>query len=127
MKFIKCDPPRVFEVGSDPPISIRHTADVQLDDDEQLALVTESGSEYDIVRKSWGYYATPSLNDRLVKRGLRASLVRNSAKKLFLLLADVGKEEQFFTYLDCEGLQIVCWLDSDDAVDHHRSHRRNAA
>ncbi len=75
MRVERRDPPREFQVG---PVTISHCADVELEPDEQITLVSGSGTEYDIVRKSWGYYATPSTNRRLAEHGLRAALTANA-------------------------------------------------
>ncbi len=73
-------------------------------------------TELDVVRKSWGYYATPSLNGRLRTHGLRAALVVNGAGRLYVMLCEEGREPEFDAYLDAESQRLVCWLDSDEAV-----------
>ena len=118
MKFTKIDPPRTFTVGKEGAIHIKHCANIELGSDEQVTFVTPSGAEYDVVRKSWGYYATPSLNKRLRDHNLRAVLVRGSRTgRMYLLLVEVGCEEDFQAYVDSDGLRVVCWLDSDEAVE----------
>ena len=76
-----------------------------------------SNAEYDVVRKSWGYYATPSLNGRLQAFGLRGVLVKSLDAKFYILLVEKGKEHCFLCYLDVEKLTIVCWLDDDNALE----------
>ncbi|HLN09267.1 MAG TPA: hypothetical protein VK281_09945, partial [Xanthobacteraceae bacterium] len=71
MQFDPKVPPRVFTVGNSGPIEMRDCGMVALDADEQLTFVTERGAEYDVARKDWGFYATPSLNGRLMQFGLR--------------------------------------------------------
>lgn len=117
MNLKRNEPPREFRVGSGAGITIRHCADVELEPDEQVTFVTAGGTEYDVVRKVWGYYATPSLNGRLAAKGLRAVLVRNEAGRLYLLLVERGCEPQFEAYAATERQGIVCWLDSDTAAD----------
>ena len=111
MDLRKLEPPREFNVGRDGGITIRHCADLELDPDEQVTLVTGSGTEYDVVRKDWGYYATPSLNGRLPEHGLRPALVRNDEGRVYLLLVERGKEPSFDEYLSAERLTVVSWLD----------------
>jgi hypothetical protein len=108
------DPPRTFTVG-EPPLDLRHVADVQLDADEQVTFRSESGTELDVVRKSWGYYGTPSLNRRLPSHGLRPALAMSHGS-MFLLLVEAGRERDFADYLVTQGMELVCWLDTDDAV-----------
>ena len=40
--------------------------------------------EYDIVKKNWGYYATPSINKRLKKFGYECVITKNSQNKFFV-------------------------------------------
>lgn len=116
MKYTVIDPPRVFRVGAERRISIRDCARIHLEADEQITLVTGAGAEYDITRKEWGYYATPSLNGRLRAAGLRGALVKNTAAKLYVLLMETGKETEFAAYLASEKMDVVAWLDDDYAL-----------
>ncbi len=118
MKFKETIPPRSFEVGRGEPIEIVDCAQVELAPNEQITLKTESGSEYDIVRKSWGYYATPSLNGRLKSFGLKTALVKSFSSKFYILLVEIGKEKEFQKYLKMEELTIVCWLDNDEHLEN---------
>jgi len=113
MKFTLKDPPRVFEVKyGDGTIQMKDCAQIQLEPDEQITFVTESGGEYDVNRKSWGFYATPSLNGRLEHFGLRPVLLKNRINRYFLVLVEKGKEPDFERYLDVEGSKVVCWMDT---------------
>lgn len=112
MKFKLKDPPRVFEISSGGAIQMRDCAHIELEPDEQVTFVTESGAEYDVARKSWGFYATPSLNSRLKHFGLRAVLIKSPVGKFFILLVENGKESEFQRYADIEGYTIVCWMDN---------------
>jgi len=113
MRIDRRDPPRDFQVG---PVTIHHCADVELAPDEQITLVSDSGTEYDIVRKSWGYYATPSTNRRLAEHGLRAALTANAEGRVALLLVERGHEDEFAAYLGEQDMHVVAWLDSDEAA-----------
>lgn len=112
MKFEPKDPPREFEVGYDVKGIIRDCGSMQLAADEQITFVTEQGGEYDLTRKEWGFYATPSLNGRLANFHLRAVLVKNRIDRFFVLLVERGKDEAFERYVRQEPLKIICWLDS---------------
>ncbi len=115
MRLERVDPPREFTAVG---IPLRHVANVELEPDEQLSFVTTSGTEFDVVRKSWGYYATPSLNGRLADHGLRGVLVRGAKSgKMFVLLVERGREDDFQAYVEWDGLQIVSWLDTHEATD----------
>lgn len=116
MNIESLDPPRRFRPREDDELLISHVANITLDPHEQLSFVTDSGTEFDVVRTEWGYVATPSLNRRVRDHGLRAVLVCNQDGRLYLLLVEAGKEELFQTYLAETGQTIVCWADSDEAV-----------
>jgi hypothetical protein len=116
MKFSPRQPPREFEVGYDVKGIIRDCGSMQLAADEQITFVTEEGGEYDVTRKEWGFYATPSLNGRLAGFNLRPVLVKNLVNRFFVLLVEKGKEAAFDRYVKSEPLKIVSWLDSDDAL-----------
>ena len=119
MKITLMDPPRTFPVGVREIIHLRDCGRVALEPDEQVTFVTESGTEYDVVRKAWGYYATPSLNSRLPSFGLKPVLVR-SRDRLYLLLVERVKEEAFHTYLCSQGMEIVGWLDREGLMEHSK-------
>ena len=114
MKFDEKRPPRVFQVGNVEKFLMRDCGTLRLEPDEQVTLVTESGAEYDVARKDWGFYATPSLNGRLPTFGLRAVLVRNPSGRYFVLLVEQGKQDAFDAYVKSEQLAIVRWMDNDE-------------
>jgi hypothetical protein len=108
-------PPRQFEVGIS-GIVLSHCADVELAPDELVTFVTPTGAEYDVTRKSWGYYATPSLAGRLAASGFRAALVRNvDTRQCFVILVDESRSDEWREYNRLERQEIVMWLD-----DHER-------
>lgn len=118
MKFKKKAKPRKFTVGNLRKFELTDCGSVFLDPDEQLTFVLPSGSEYDVVRKSWGFYAMPSLNGRLQKYGLRTVLVRSTITgKYFILLVENGKENEFEVYLTQEACVVIVWLDSTANCD----------
>lgn len=115
MNILPLNPPREFTVTS---VRIKHCADIELEPDEQVTFTTQSGTEFDVVRKEWGYYATPSLNQRLPDHGLRPVLVRGERSgKMYLLLVEPGREREFQEYIDWDGLRVVCWLDRHEVTD----------
>jgi hypothetical protein len=116
MKFIPQEK-RFFKVGLHKKIHIADCGKIELEPDEQVTFTTPTGAEYDVARKDWGFYATPSTNSRLASFGLRTVLVRNSMGRAYVFLVERGKEESFEQYLADEGIRIVCWLDSDAAVE----------
>jgi hypothetical protein len=101
------EPARSFTVGG---VTIRHVADLELGENELVTFRTESGSEYDVVRTPFGYYATPSLERRLPEHGLRPVLV-GGATGHFVLLVERDKEAVLDAYLHEQSLTILRWLD----------------
>ena len=97
---------------------MRDCGSVALAPDEQLTFLTEGGAEYDVARKDWGFYATPSLNGRLEQFGLRGVLIKNRGTgRYFVLLVEKGKETAFDAYCAQENLALIAWLDSTAALD----------
>lgn len=118
MKFVPQDPPRKFEVGhAGQKFALQDCGRVYLEADEQVTFVTEAGAEFDVCRKVWGYYATPSLNGRLPNFGLRAVLAKSSDGKFFILLVEKGHEDEFMKYMDHERQTVVCWLDTSASLE----------
>lgn len=117
MKIEASDPPREFVVGRARDITIRDAGRVRLEPDEQVTFLTGDNREYDVARKSWGFYATPSLNGRLRDQGLRPALVRNAAGRYYLLLVESRALAAFESYLAAEALDVVVWLDDDRQLD----------
>jgi hypothetical protein len=112
-------PPRRFTVGTgDRKFQMSDCGAIRLDTDEQVTFVTDDGAEYDVARKDWGFYATPSLNGRLSGFGLRGVLIRNrKTGRYFVLLVRAGHEQEFEQYCAQETLAVVSWLDGTEVLD----------
>ena len=111
-------PPRRFAVGNAVKFDMKDCGSVALEADEQITFTTEGGAEYDVARKDWGFYATPSLNGRLEQFGLRAVLIKNRGTgRYFVLLVEKGREPAFDAYCEQENLAVIAWLDSSAALD----------
>jgi hypothetical protein len=122
MKFEPQTPPRAFSVGNSTKFEMHDCGSVYLAADEQVTFRTEAGAEYDVARKDWGFYATPSLNGRLEQFGLRCVLIRNtSTGRYFILLVERGREPGFEAYLRQESCAVVCWLDTTAACESVRA------
>lgn len=111
MQIQQIDPPREFKVGTKPQRTLRECAHIALEPEELVTFTTEAGGQYDVVRKVWGFYATPSTNKRLLQFKLRTAVVQNEAGHIFVLLVERGKEDLFATYQQEERLTILSWLD----------------
>jgi hypothetical protein len=115
VRFGPIDPPRRYTAGLT-DVEISDCGRIELDADEQVTFTTPAGGELDVARKSWGFYATPSLNARLPSFGLRPCLVRNTQDRYFVLLVESGCEADFEAYLELERLTVAGWLDDPDVL-----------
>ena len=127
MKFDAKNPPRRFEVGNAVRFAMSDCGNIALDADEQVTFTTPAGGEYDVARKDWGFYATPSLNGRLPQFGLRGVLIRNILTgRYFVLLLEKGREAAFDDYMKQESLEVIAWLDSTESLDALAAKARSA-
>ena len=118
MRFIKRDPPRQFEVGNNVKFKMNDCGSLDLEPNEQVTFVTELGAEYDVARKDWGFYATPSLNGRLPQFGLNPVLVRNKITgRYFVMLVEKGKHNSFKEYVKEECLEVILWMNDTQELD----------
>ena len=113
MDIRRNEPPREFKVGLTQDVLLKDCARINLNADEQVTFEAGLEVEYDVARKSWGFYATPSINGRLMRFGLRAALVKSQSLRYFVLLVEEGKEADFSDYVHRESLTVCGWLDDD--------------
>lgn len=111
MEFIPKKPPRTFDIGRDNKITINDCGAVRLQPDELLSFLSETNREYDIVRKDWGYYATPSVNSRLKDQGFKVALVSNKKGQVYVMIVDAEKMDLFENYCQTEEQKVLEWLD----------------
>ncbi len=113
MKINEKSPPREYTVGLQNQITIKDCGSVELNENEQLTFVQKSGKEYDLARKDWGYYATPSMNGRLKSFGYATALVKNSSGMLYIMIVDEEKMNSFESYLNEENQEVVQWFHNE--------------
>ena len=111
MKVEIKEPPRIYIVGQDKSIAISDCGKIYLENDEQITFVTSSGKEHDFAAKSWGFYATPSVNGRLVNQGFKTALVKNVKNQFYIMVVDPEQMQEFEAYLIAENNYVVEWLD----------------
>jgi hypothetical protein len=117
MKIVENNPPRIFEVGIGKKIILKDCGKISLEPDEMVTFVTKEGHGYDLTRKSWGFYATPSMNGRLKREGFKSALVRNAKGLYFLLLVESDKIDPFLEYLKIEQTKLIEWLDEKESTE----------
>ena len=107
MKILRKIKPRKFKVSAgSKKIYLKHCADIYLKKNEQITF-KNLNKEYDVVKKDWGFYATPSINDRLKKFGFRTFIVKNSYGSIYIFLVDKKKILKFKKYCKIENQQIL--------------------
>lgn len=111
MKIKKRKVPRPFVVGMKKKLIIRDMGEVYLAPNEQLTFITESKKKYDLARKDWGFYATPSVNSRLKKEGFKTAVVKNQLKRIFVMIVEKKKIQKFKKYCKDQNQEILFWLD----------------
>jgi len=105
------NPPRKFGVGKDNKIVIKDCGRINLENNELVTFSTNDNKEYDVTRKDWGFYATPSVNKRLQNFGFKTALVKNPSSEYFVMLVEKDKMDLFQEYLKSEKQEVELWLD----------------
>jgi hypothetical protein len=103
--------PRKYNVGLDNNITIKDLGKIELKPNEQLTF-TNGKYEYDLCKKDWGFYSTPSINKRLKKFNFEVYLVKNSLNNIYLWTIEKKNKNKFLKYLKDENHTIVTRLDN---------------
>ena len=107
MKIKKKKKPRKFKVNvGKKNIELKDTAEIHLKKNEQITF-KYLNTEYDVAKKDWGYYATPSINDRLKKFGFRTFLIKNKKSKIYIFLVHRNKMKSFRKYCKEDNQKIL--------------------
>jgi hypothetical protein len=104
MKIIKNN--RSFGVGKNNEIIMTDKGSVHLNNNEFVTFKFKK-SEFDVSKKNWGYYATPSINGRLKKFNFRTFYCSNSLKKTYILLVHKDRINEFKKYIKSEKMKII--------------------
>jgi hypothetical protein len=107
-------PPREFRPSPGSMTKILDCGKIVLEEDEMVTFLAEGDLEYDVTRKNWGFYATPSINGRLKKFGWKTALVRGVDRKYYVFLVDALRRHEFSEYIEKEQHQIIEWLDEKE-------------
>ena len=83
---------------------------IYLEPYELVSFITKSGKHHDVVGEEWGFWATQSVNRRMVDNGFKVALTKNSQGKYFVAVVDTDKEEEFNKYLEYYGCCICFWI-----------------
>lgn len=92
-------------------IKLKHVANIYLKSDEMITFLDFKKNEYDVVKKSWGYYATPSIDKRLKKNFYETYLVKNAAtNNKFIFIVNIKKKKDFKIYIKKNNIKIIKFL-----------------
>lgn len=113
MKIVRRN--RKFLVGKKKNIILKDVGSIFLNTNENITFKTLKKKEYDICKKNWGFYVTPSLNKRLIKFGYRAALVKSKDFNTYaILIVEKEKKKSFFKYLISQNMFLICWLNNSN-------------
>jgi hypothetical protein len=84
---------------------------INLLSDEQMTL-SYLYSNYDIAKKDWGFYVTPSFQDRCKKNNLLPALIRKD-KKFYFVLVNKKKINYFMIFLKIKKFKLSKWLNTN--------------
>ena len=106
MRLIKKKIPRKFLVGYKKKIILKDCGQVHLNNNEQLTFL-KNRSEFDVVKKNWGYYATPSVNKRLKNFNFRTFITQNFSKSIYIMIVHKEKIKEFKEYLRHDDMIVL--------------------
>ena len=119
MKIDQKIPPREFKISKSSEISIKDVASITLGEDEQVTFTNED-KEFDVCKKKWGFYATPSTNRRLKSFGYLTCLCTNESGSIYVLVVDENYEDDFYLYIRDQNMKILSWLNDDFLIKQEK-------
>ena len=81
---------------------------IKLNKNEQITFFLNK-SNYDVAKKDWGYYVSPSLQSRCYKAGLKAVIIYNQ-KNFKFAFVQKKKINFFFNYLERKNYKVLSWI-----------------
>ena len=102
---------RKFNPSKRSKIILKDCGSIILEDNEQITFTNNLGkNNYDVTKKNWGYYATPSINSRLKNNNFNTHIIINQkTNKFFIFLVENKKKKEFSRYLKSENLTKIPW------------------
>ena len=95
-----------WTVGNKKNIVITEKLKIKLNDNEQVSFVGKKNKlNYEICKKNWGYYISPSINKRLKDYGYTVYIAKNKDGNIYLLAVDLKKINKFIVYCKKEKLK----------------------
>ena len=98
---------RSWTVGNKKDIVITEKLKIKLNDNEQVSFVgKKSKTNYEICKKNWGYYISPSIDKRLKDYGHVVYITKNKDGQVYLMAVDLKKINKFILYCKKEKLKF---------------------
>lgn len=123
MKLSILKKPRIFRVGEKKTL-LKDFGKIFLQNDEMISFNFLKKDDYDFTKKSWGFYVSQSIEQRMKSNNFTLFLVKNISSSRFYLLARYkGKESEFKNYLKQEKIKIVVEFSKKNLVKIEKSFR----
>ena len=103
---------RKFKPSKNSNLILKDCGEIVLENNELVTFVSKKklNETYDVTKKNWGYYATPSINKRLLKNNFFAYIVQNrETKNFFIMIVNSTKSKSFLKYIKKENLVLIPW------------------
>tara|TARA_Y100000816_G_C25584367_1_gene314077 strand:- start:87 stop:470 length:384 start_codon:yes stop_codon:yes gene_type:complete len=113
MKIIKRN--RKFVVGKSKEITLIDKGSIYLNNDNNISIHYDKKVNYDIAKKSWGFYPLPSINKRLKNFNLKAVIVESKNFNTFFIMLVINNKKKirdFKIYCKKENINIISWLNN---------------
>jgi hypothetical protein len=96
---------RSWYVGKKENIKIYEKAKIELNQNEQISFIDKNGSDiYEICKKIWGFYLSPSINKRLKNYNHKIYLTKDKFNKVFIMAVSLNQIKKFKFYCKSENL-----------------------
>ena len=90
-------------------ITLTKTSEIQLLNNEFVTF-KDRNKEYDFSKKNWGYYISPSINNRLKKNSYEVFIIKNKLERFFLCSVKKTEKKTFSNYLKRTNQKVICTL-----------------
>ena len=92
-------------MGKKENIKIYEKAKIELNQNEQISFIDKNGCDiYEICKKTWGFYLSPSINKRLKNYNHKIYLTKDKFNKVFIMAVSLNQIKKFKFYCKSENL-----------------------
>lgn len=87
---------------------IKNNLNISLNPDEQATFVIEN-SKFDVTKKDWGFYVSPSIQKRCINNRLKAAIIFQG-KNYYVVFVKKNKEKIFFSFVKKNKYNFLDWI-----------------